>query len=460
MTNPSFILPAVQNNVTTPQLLGAIGAGDTTLVLKSGHGALFPTIYRNTCSSTGSSTALNSTGNLGSVAVGDFIHNLTDGSSAVVTSISGAPNSIVTTPLEGGSLNVWTSGDVWIVNMFVVTGVHFDTDGTTVLKRERMKVTNRVTDTLTVVRAYDGDSAQTFSGDDYVQLLVEKSQIENLQKAVRNIIQREYSDHTAQATLITNLQKDAPMWLGTITGTNTLTGDASPALTAYAAGQRVAFIVANNNSGAVTINVNSLGAKTITRMNGATALVTGDFIAGQVVMLQYDGTNFQMLTPNGTTAAPTVQLVYTNTADSNTISGTTSEVDFDTQYTVPANGFVAGGAYRIKIYMQTTETGTPSTFKIYLGSDIIATSPYGHYSGTCMIDCLIVCRTTGATGTILSTTVFLGQNSAETQARKEDDIQADTIDTTTPKLIKVSSQSQHVQNNYMTIKNMTIERLG
>ncbi len=51
------------------------------------------------------------------------------------------------------------------------------------------------------------------------------------------------------------------------------------------------------NTGAATIDVNSLGAKAI-KKNGSSALVTGDILAGQISMLVYDGTNFQLMSPN------------------------------------------------------------------------------------------------------------------------------------------------------------------
>lgn len=347
MTSPSFSLLAVKNNVTTPQLLGAIGAADVTVVLKSGHGALLPSILTGGCSSTGSGTALNDTGALGSVAVGDFIHNLTDASWAVVTSISGAPNAIVTTPLEGGSDNTWQSGDVWAIGIFIVTGVQYDTDGVTVLKRERMRVTNRVTDTLTVERGYDSDSAQTFDGDDYIQLLIEKSQVENLQKAVRNIVQKAYTNTVDIAANRVIAQKEAEQWVGSVSGTNTVTGSLSPAITSYSAGLTVKLIVANACTGAVTLNLNSIGAVAVKRVDGATALISGDWKAGQTVQLVYDGTNFMMTSPSGIAASsPWTNLINTFTVSTDTINSTTSETTIsNSTATVTGNTAAAGSTY-------------------------------------------------------------------------------------------------------------------
>lgn len=71
----------------------------------------------------------------------------------------------------------------------------------------------------------------------------------------------------------------------------------SPALGAYSAGVLVQFKAANANTTASTVNVNGLGVKTIKKLGGATDLVAGDIAAGQIVELEYDGTNFQMLSP-------------------------------------------------------------------------------------------------------------------------------------------------------------------
>jgi hypothetical protein len=59
----------------------------------------------------------------------------------------------------------------------------------------------------------------------------------------------------------------------------------------YAAGLAVTMKVGNANTTASTINVNSLGVKSIVK-GGGTALSSGDLPAGAVVTMVYDGTNF------------------------------------------------------------------------------------------------------------------------------------------------------------------------
>lgn len=90
---------------------------------------------------------------------------------------------------------------------------------------------------------------------------------------------------------------------GTITfltgtaGTNTITASAPLGLAAYATGQRFVFIPAATNSGATTLNINSIGAKNVF-YNGA-ASTGSDLMIGQAVEVTYDGTQFQIMANAG-----------------------------------------------------------------------------------------------------------------------------------------------------------------
>jgi hypothetical protein len=119
----------------------------------------------------------------------------------------------------------------------------------------------------------------------------------------------------------------------TVTGTDTLTGSLTPALTAYAAGNQFSFVVANTNTGAVTINIDGVGSKSITR-TGSTALVAGDMVAGQVVLIEYDGTRFQLLNGNSfTNLLVSGTLTYGGVTLTNAVTGTGKMV-LDTSPTV------------------------------------------------------------------------------------------------------------------------------
>lgn len=77
-------------------------------------------------------------------------------------------------------------------------------------------------------------------------------------------------------------------------GTDSYAITCSPAPTAYTTGMRFSFKAGTANTGAATLNVNSLGAKTI-KKNVSSDLATGDILANQIVEVMYDGTNMQML---------------------------------------------------------------------------------------------------------------------------------------------------------------------
>ena len=66
-----------------------------------------------------------------------------------------------------------------------------------------------------------------------------------------------------------------------------------PVPAAYFAGMVVNFKANTANTGACTINVNSLGAKSIKKLHDQDP-ADNDIEAGQFVTLIYDGTNFQM----------------------------------------------------------------------------------------------------------------------------------------------------------------------
>jgi hypothetical protein len=93
--------------------------------------------------------------------------------------------------------------------------------------------------------------------------------------------------------------KDSAAWLEdfnpvTAGGTDTYTCSMAATLTSYSNGRFFLVKFTNANTGAATLNVNSLGAIAIKKYGG-TALAAGDIGAGQIFLLGYDGTNFQIV---------------------------------------------------------------------------------------------------------------------------------------------------------------------
>ena len=71
----------------------------------------------------------------------------------------------------------------------------------------------------------------------------------------------------------------------------------SPAVTAYAAGQRFSFKATNANTAASTLNVNALGVKNIYRHDSLSALTGGEIVVNGIYEVTYDGTQFLLHNP-------------------------------------------------------------------------------------------------------------------------------------------------------------------
>ncbi len=124
------------------------------------------------------------------------------------------------------------------------------------------------------------------------------------------------------------VQDNTAAYLTSVSGTDVITATGAFGLSAYATGQVFTFIAAGANTGATTLNINSLGAKAITK-NGTTALTAGDIISGAAVTVFYDGTQFQItdrVTPTYTGLATVNGIVKGN--GSGTFSAATAGTDY------------------------------------------------------------------------------------------------------------------------------------
>jgi hypothetical protein len=128
----------------------------------------------------------------------------------------------------------------------------------------------------------------------------------------------------------------------TVAGTNALTGLAVPPLEGYTAGAQYSFVAQNTNTAAVTLDIDSLGVKSVTKF-GSTALSAGDIVAGAMTLVEYDGTRFQLLNPNNSIFdSVTVDYIKETTTVSATAAASTVNYDVATQsilyYTTNASG--------------------------------------------------------------------------------------------------------------------------
>jgi hypothetical protein len=93
---------------------------------------------------------------------------------------------------------------------------------------------------------------------------------------------------------LSQVQSTVTKLLTSVSGTDTITAVGAPVVAAYAAGQMFYFVATGDNTGAVTLNIDALGAKAVTR-DGSVALAAGDIKSGEVVVVVYDGTRFQVV---------------------------------------------------------------------------------------------------------------------------------------------------------------------
>ena len=98
------------------------------------------------------------------------------------------------------------------------------------------------------------------------------------------------------------------------------------ATTAYSNGFRARFVVGNTNTGASTVNVSTLGVKSIKRRDGS-ALSEGDMVTGDNVILEYDGTDFLLL--KEILQTPSIRDISRNLVIKNTVANPTFQMDID-----------------------------------------------------------------------------------------------------------------------------------
>ena len=143
-------------------------------------------------------------------------------------------------------------------------------------------------------------------------------------------------------------------WGGTSSGSSgTYAITCTPAPTAYAAGQIFRFIANHTNSGAATLNVNSLGAKNIKAHGGTLALngMRGALYINSVIEVLYDGTQFCILNP---------RYLINPYAAAGTTQGTATAIDTPFAYVTSVS---AGSADGVRL----PDSATPG-FSVYISN--------------------------------------------------------------------------------------------
>lgn len=165
------------------------------------------------------------------------------------------------------------------------------------------------------------------------------------------------------STNITSLKNVTSTIVTTAGGTTTYTLTPSPAITAYATGQEFLIKMNATNTGASTINVSGLGAKSLTK-GGATALASSDLLIDAVYKIVYDGTQFQV---SGISATVATQAEVATGTD-NTKMVTPLAVS---RWHMPPQGFLYNG----KIVPSVSGGALTVALKTLAGTDPSASDP-------------------------------------------------------------------------------------
>ena len=101
--------------------------------------------------------------------------------------------------------------------------------------------------------------------------------------------------------------------------------------------------------------------------------------------------------------AGVARVLYANVSDSQTVTGGTSEVDFNTSVSIASGSFTAGRVLKVKAGISVADS-VGWAYKLYLGSTLLGTFTTAlgsQTAGYLVLDATVTCRTTGAPGTAM-----------------------------------------------------------
>lgn len=180
---------------------------------------------------------------------------------------------------------------------------------TVAVPNEIVYCTSRTGDTFTIVRAQEGTTALGWNVGDMVS----------------NDVTAAYLNQTAQ---ITDIQAQTGNFANDTGTANTGLAALNPIPTSYAAllGAPIRVYKVNaTNTGAYTLNVNGLGAQSVTITGGA--LGAGQLEAEHIFEVVWDGTNFELLSPPAYVENSGLALMAPETVKANLTGGTTNPQD-------------------------------------------------------------------------------------------------------------------------------------
>lgn len=156
--------------------------------------------------------------------------------------------------------------------------------------------------------------------------------------------------------------------------------------------------------------------------------------------------------------------VLGNTADSSAISNTNSETNFSLNSTLSISQFFPGRIFKLSACGVYSTTGTPTlTFRVKFGSTNLVV--FGAKTGisaasnqSWRIESSIVCRTTGASGTVMAYgSLFINTSANTDTVETVVNNSATTVDTTANQTLQVSlTWSAASTSNTATMKNFVV----
>ena len=171
---------------------------------------------------------------------------------------------------------------------------------------------------------------------------------------------------------------------GNASGTNAKTITLNPVPTGYTDGMTIAFKNTTQNSGAVTLNVNGLGAKSVLKSNGS-ALTSGNLKANSVYTVRYNGVNFILQGEGGeygTAQAGDVLAPKTIGTDNGLLTGTIPSKSAQTFAPSTSSRSIASGRYLTGTQTISPIVGTSVRGDVLSGKTFNSASAGINQSGT------------------------------------------------------------------------------
>jgi hypothetical protein len=244
------------------------------------------------------------------------------------------------------------------------------TTGTTISSSWANNTLNDIASSLTASIAYDGQTSPVANLPmaTYAHTNVGNATVRNMYASAGQV-----QDGTLQ-------------YLTSVSGTNTIAATAPISMSALVAGQVFRFIAAATNTSGVTLNINSIGARAITK-NGTTALTANDILINSAITVIYDGTQFQLLNPFNTIPSGVITM-WSGTIATIPIgwllcNGSSGTPDLRNKFVIGAFQDTAGVAYTTITGADTQTGGTKDAIVVSHTHTATVTDPgHTHTTGT------------------------------------------------------------------------------